>query len=368
MKVFLAFLKKEFYHILRDKRTLLILFIMPVTQVLIFGYAVTNEFKDARIDVLDNSRSPLSREYINHLQSSGHFQLNQSITNYRDIEEGMKAGNSKFALVIPHDFSTDFLAKKQPEVQLLADGSDPNNATTLVQYVNQMSYSFINNKFPNSTQKRSITVSSRMLYNPQLESAYNFIPGVIAMILLIISAMLTSLTIAKEKEQGTMEILLVSPLSPFIIILGKVVPYAILSFINALIILLLGTSIFDVPIRGSIILLLLMCLLYVIVALALGILISTAEDTQQGAMMKSMMGLMLPTMILSGFMFPLSSMPQVLQGLGHIVPATYFIEILKAIMLRGTGLLTIWLSTLVLIGMAIVLLGLAIRNFKIRLQ
>jgi ABC-2 type transport system permease protein len=207
-----------------------------------------------------------------------------------------------------------------------------------------------------------------MIYNPQLISAYNFVPGTIALILLIICAMLTSLTISKEKELGTMEILLVSPLPPLLIILGKVTPYALLSFINAVMVLLIGYFVFNVPIVGSIGLLLLMCFLYVVTALSLGTLISTVSATQQSAMMKSLMGLMLPSMILSGFIFPLASMPLILQYIGKIVPATYFIEILKGIMLRGTGLNLILFEVGVLVLMTIVLLALALKNFKIRLE
>ncbi|XLS28526.1 ABC transporter permease [Flavobacteriaceae bacterium M23B6Z8] len=368
LRVFLAFVKKEFYHILRDKRTLLILFGMPLAQILIFGYAVTNEFKDARIDVFDRAKDNASQELIYHLQSSGNFIVNQFITSIDNIENGMKAGDSKLVLVIPEDFAKS-LKKTQPvTVQLLADGSDPNNATTLVQYVNEMLRTFRNDQVANKTDAFQIHVETRMLYNPQLISAYNFVPGTIALILLIICAMLTSLTISREKELGTMEILLVSPLPPLIIILGKVSPYALLSFVNALIVLLIGYFVFDVPIRGSLLLLLFMCMLYVITALSLGTLISTASNTQQSAMMKSLMGLMLPSMILSGFIFPLASMPTVLQYLGKIVPATYFIEILKGVMLRGVGLQHILFDFLILILMTVVFLALTWRNFKIRLE
>lgn len=368
LKVFWAFVKKEFYHIIRDKRTLLILFGMPLAQILIFGYAVTNEFKDAQIDVLDYAKDDTSKELINHLQSSGNFIVNKMLLSEDDIESGMKAGDSKLVVVIPKDFSKDFKIDNSLEIQLIADGSDPNNATTLVQYVNEMVRSFKTEKAVSTANPFQIGVETRMIYNPQLISAYNFVPGTIALILLIICAMLTSLTISKEKELGTMEILLVSPLPPLLIILGKVTPYALLSFINAVMVLLIGYFVFNVPIVGSIGLLLLMCFLYVVTALSLGTLISTVSATQQSAMMKSLMGLMLPSMILSGFIFPLASMPLILQYIGKIVPATYFIEILKGIMLRGTGLNLILFEVGVLVLMTIVLLALALKNFKIRLE
>ncbi|WP_299530690.1 ABC transporter permease [Ulvibacterium sp.] len=367
-KVFRAFVKKEFYHILRDKRTLLILFGMPLAQILIFGYAVTNEFKDAQIDVLDYAKDETSIQLIDHLQSSGNFQLNKVLYSETQMEAGMKAGDSKLVVVIPENFSRDFYAGRPIKIQVVADGSDPNNANTLGQYVTQMVNSFQMQRRATIPDPYRINVESRMMYNPQLASAYNFVPGTIALILLIICAMLTSLTIAREKELGTMEILLVSPLPPLLIILGKVTPYAILSFTNAILVLLLGHFVFDVPIVGSIVLLLLMCFLYVVTALVLGTLISTVSRTQQDAMMRSLMGLMMPSMILSGFIFPLTSMPVLLQYIGQLVPATYFIEILKAVMLRGVGFSFILFEVGVLLIMTLVFLLITWRKFKIRLE
>ncbi|NHF59575.1 ABC transporter permease [Flavobacteriaceae bacterium TP-CH-4] len=367
-KVFKAFVQKELYHILRDKRTLLILFGMPVAQVLIFGYAVTNEFRDAYLDIYDQAGDHMSQELVQHLQSSGHFQVNNMIRSDKQLEDGFKAGTTKLAVVIPVDFASDLSNGKSVSVQLLADGSDPNNANTLVQYASTMITSFQKERLDQSENPYQIGVQTRMLYNPQLASAHNFVPGTIALILLIISAMMTSLTIAREKELGTMEILLVSPLPPLLIILGKVAPYAALSFIDALLVLILGYFVFDVPIVGNLLLLLAVCFLYVVAALALGTLISTVSKTQQDAMLRSLMGLMMPSMLLSGFIFPLASMPKVLQVLGSIIPATYFIEILKGVMLRGVGFdLVVW-EVMILVGMTVFLLFMSYRNFKIRLE
>ena len=368
LKVFMAFVKKEVYHILRDRRTLLILFGMPIAQVLIFGYAVTNEFKDARIDVLDYAKNPSSLQLIHHVQSSGNFLLNRMLNSEKEIEAGFKAGTSKLVLIIPERFAANLGSSDAVSLQLIADGSDPNHANTLVQYASVMIRDFQKERMKLAENPFYVRVETRMLYNPQLISAYNFVPGTIALILLIISAMLTSLTIAREKEQGTMEILLVSPLPPLLIILGKVAPYAILSFINAVLVLILGYFVFGVPVIGSLALLLLICLLYVITALSLGTLISTVSKTQQDAMLRSLMGLMIPTMILSGFIFPLASMPVVLQYLGHLVPATYFIEILKGIMLRGVGINFILFEVLVLLGMTLFFLFVTYKKFKIRLE
>ena len=367
-KVFRAFVRKEFYHILRDKRTLLILFGMPLAQILIFGYAVTNEFKDAKIDILDYSRDELSEKLISHLQSSGNFILNKIHESDRDIDKDLKSGESKMVLVIPRDFAKTLGAGKGTSIQIITDGSDPNNANTLLQYATEMIRTFQAQYVSKADPAFQIQVETRMIYNPQLQSAHNFIPGTIALILLIICAMLTSLTIAREKELGTMEILLVSPLQPLLIILGKVTPYAILSFLNAIMVLLIGFFVFNVPINGSLILLLSMCFLYVLTALSLGTLISTVSNTQQDAMLRSLMGLMMPSMMLSGFIFPLASMPVILQYLGQVIPATYFIEILKGVMLRGVGIDNILKEVAVLALMTGVLLVLAWKKFSIRLE
>ena len=368
LKIFWAFVIKEFYHILRDKRTLLILFGIPVALVLLFGYTVTNEFKGAQMDVLDYARNASSMELIGHMQSSGHFRLRKLLASEHELEDGFKEGSTKLVMVIPKDFAADLYGKHPFTIQLLADGSDPNNANTLEQYATSMIKTFQRTRLQAGNIAQAITIESRMLYNPQLISAYNFIPGTIGLILLIISAMLTSLTIAKEKETGTMEILLVSPLSPMLIILGKVTPYALLAFIDAVLVLVLGYFVFDVPIIGNLVLLLLSCLLYVITCLALGTLISTVSKTQQDAMMRSLIGLMMPSLILSGFLFPATSMPVILQWISKVIPATYFIEILKGVMLRGVGLRFIALEVLVLLVMTAVFLIMAWKNFKIRLE
>ena len=368
IKVFWAFVKKEWYHIIRDKRTLLILFGMPVAQVLLFGYAISTEFKGAQVDVLDYAQDKSSTRLIHHLQSSGHFTLNTVLSSEQEMEKGFKEGTTKLVVVIPEDFDSDLYNGQDITIQLITDGSDPNNANTLLQYATSMLNDFQREQLQKESSPFQIQVESRMLYNPQLLSAYTFIPGTIALILLIVCAMLTSLTIAREKELGTMEILLVSPLPPLLIILGKVTPYAVLAFLDAVLILLLGYFVFKVPVLGSVLLLLFCCLLYVLVGLSLGTLISTRSTSQQQAMMSSLMGLMMPSLILSGFLFPLSSMPRILQFIGQIIPATYFIEILKGIMLRGVGLQFIYLEVLVLLGMVMVLLAFTWKNFNVRLQ
>lgn len=366
MRIFLAFVRKEVYHILRDTRTLVILFGMPIALVLIFGYTVTNEFKGASVIIVDQAKDDLSHAFIEHLTASGHFKLVDSRDNPASLEAAFRAGIVKLGVIIPPDFEQSFFREKLATVQFVTDATEPNYATTLLSYGNQMVRSFQQHYAPALVKvPYQISVESRMYYNPGLIGAYNFIPGTVALILMLICAMMTSLTIAKEKETGTMDLLLVSPLSPLVILLGKVVPYAVLSFLDAIIVLIMGYYLFDVPIRGSLPLLLGLCLLYLLVSLALGVLISTKSGSQQTAMMTSLFTLLMPTMLLSGFMFPLASMPNILQYVAKIIPARYFIEIEQAIMLRGAGWNAVAFPTMILVIMLIVLLLAAWKNFKI---
>jgi ABC-2 type transport system permease protein len=365
MKAFLAFVKKEFYHILRDTRTLVILFVMPIVQVLVFGYAVTNEFNDAPVAVINQAQDELSRELTTHLAASGHFMVVAHPTDVAELNRLFKAGDVKLGIVIPPEFERDFFAGKGT-LQLLTDGSDPNYATTLQTYANRMVAGFQQRYASSTGSAYRINVEIRLVFNPTLVSAYNFIPGVIALILLLISAMMTSLTIAREKETGTMDLLLVSPLNPLVIIIGKVTPYVLLSMVNAVVVLAMGYFIFKVPILGSLPLLAGTCLLYVLTALSLGILISTKAATQQAAMMGSLFALLMPTMLLSGFIFPIDSMPLPLQFVSRIIPATYFIDALKAVMLKGVSTQYVWQSVMVLGGMTVFLLFASWMSFKVR--
>jgi ABC-2 type transport system permease protein len=337
---------------------------MPVVQVIIFGYAITNEFKDASIAVLDNSKDYLSTELVQHLSSSGHFKVVADLQNYDEMHEYFAKGEIKMAIVIPNDFASKFYDDKNAQIQLIADGTEPNYATTLVSYATPMVMAFQQRKSELLDIPFRINILTRMIYNPELKSVYNFVPGVVALILMLISAMMTALTIAKEKEMGTMELLLVSPLPPMLIIIGKVTPYVLLSFINAVIILVLSVFVFEMPIVGNLLLLMAVCILLVLTSLSIGIFISTKAETQQTAMLVSLMALMMPTMLLSGFVFPIESMPIVLQGISRVIPATYFIDILKNIMLKGTGMEFIWYATTVLTGMTLFFLIVSWKNFK----
>lgn len=369
MNRFTAFIQKEFRHILRDKRTLLILFGMPIVQVLLFGFVLTNEIKNASIAVLDPSKDSESIALTNKLVSSGYFQLDKALETPAQLDAAFRTGKIKMALVFPPDFASQ-TQTGDAVLQLIGDASDPNTATTLITYANAIIADYQQTRLNQGTLPSGgaiIVTQTRMRYNPEQKGAFNFVPGVMTLILMLVSAMMTSITIAREKELGTMEVLLVSPLKPIQIILGKTAPYLALTLLNALVVVLLGIFVFGMPMRGSLLLLAGECVLYMFVALSLGILISTKAKDQMTAMFLSALGLMMPTMLLSGFIFPRESMPVPLQVIGNVIPATWFNPIIKGIMIKGIGLDVLWKQTLVLGGMALFFLVFSLRSFKDRL-
>ncbi len=368
MKQLRSFIKKEFYHIFRDPRTILILFGIPVAQLLIFGTVIKNEIKDVHIAIYDEAKDVTTQQITNKLLSSGYFILDENLENTNDIETIFRRTKVKEVIVFESNFGENLIKEGKANVQLIADASDPNTARLVISYTTGILNDYVKKMFPNLQLPMQIQPEVRMYFNEEMKSAYMFVPGVMALILMLISAMMTSISITREKELGTMEILLVSPLRPAQIIVGKVIPYLLLSVANAFIIVLIGHFIFGVPVIGSFILLMLETILFITMALCLGILISTIAKNQMTAMFISMIGLMLPTIILSGFIYPIENMPVVLQAVSHVMPARYFITIIRAIMLKGIGILFIWKETLILIGMTVFFIVLSVKKFKIRLE
>lgn len=368
MKRFIGFVTKEFYHIFRDKRTLFILFGMPIAQIILFGFAITNEINNVNIAILDQSKDVATQKIIAKINASKYFVVKQNISHENDIENVFKKGKVKAVLVFENHFIKNLETKKQAKVQVITDATDPNIANTVTNYVNAILQNYTQQLNRDNPTAYSIQTQTQLYYNPELKSVFNFVPGVMTIILMLVSAMMTSISITREKEMGTMEVLLVSPLKPFQVIIGKVFPYIFLSIINATIIVLLGYFVFKMPIVGSLFLLAFESILFIITALSLGILISTVTDSQQTAMMISLFGLMLPVIILSGFIFPISSMPLPMQIISNIIPAKWFIIIVKAVMLKGASVSVIWKETLILIGMTAVYILLSIKKYKIRLE
>ena len=366
-KQFISFVRKEFYHIFRDKRTMFILLGMPIVQIIIFGFALTNEVKNSRIAVLDNSKDPATASIISEIEASRYFDLERNLHSYDDIDRSFKEGKIKLAVVFPQHFNEDLEHFNKAQVQLVADASDPNVANTLTNYATAIIMDYQDRITNGKKLPYTINTEMRMLYNPQLKGAYNFVPGVMAMVLMLVCTLMTAITVVREKEMGTMEVLLASPIQPLKIIIAKAVPYLLLSMINIASILLLSVFVLGVPINGNLLLLIFESILFTLTCLAFGLLISASTDSQQVAMFISLTGMFLPTIMLSGFMFPIENMPLPLRIISNVVPAKWYYIIVKDVMIKGVGIGGIWKETLILTGMMVSLLFLAIKKFKIRL-
>lgn len=367
MKQFLAFVRKEFYHVFRDKKTLLLLFGLPVAQIVLFGFALTNEIKNSEIVVCDYANDVASHRITDQIEASGNFSIHKCLMSHRDIEAAFKAGNTKLAVIFPLNFNHDLLHLNKAQVQIIADASDPNTATTLTTFATSIIMDYQNELLQGHSLPFRIHTDLRMIYNPSLKGATNFVPGVIALVLLLVCVLMTSVSIVREKELGTMEILLVSPFSPILVVFAKAIPYFFLSLLNLTVILILSVTLLDLPIHGNILLLYAVSALFILTALSLGLLISNSTDSQQSAMLISLMGMLLPTLMFSGFMFPIENMPLPLRIISNIVPSKYYYTIVKSIMIKGLGFSAIWKETLVLAGMTAALLTISIKKFKIRL-
>jgi ABC-2 type transport system permease protein len=368
MKRFLGFVRKEFLHIFRDYRTLFILFGIPAVQILIFGYAVSMDIRNAGVAVLDMSKDEITRQLTDKMLSSGFFKRTEQLVSYNDIDRIFKKGQTKAVIVFGDNFGKTLTEEGNASLLIIADGSEPNTATLLTNYAMAIVNDFTADLNSATNVKPAVQPEVRMFYNQELRSHFMFVPGVITLILILICALMTSVTITREKEFGTMEVLLVSPLRPIQIIIGKVMPYFLLSLINVILILILSWFVFSLPVKGSLILLLAESMLYILMSLTLGILISTISSSMQQAIFISLIGLMLPTILLSGFIFPIENMPKVYDYISMILPPRYFIVIIKNIMIKGTGFMYVWKETLILVVMTIIFAGLSVRNFKIRLE
>jgi ABC-2 type transport system permease protein len=367
MKQFLAFVRKEFYHVFRDRKTLLLLFGMPVVQIVLFGFALTNEIKNTKIVICDYSKDVVTRAIIDKLEVSKNFEIEKTLLSNNQIEDAFKEGAIKLVIVFPPGFGNDLNHLNKAQIQIVADATDPNTATTLTMYATNIIADYQREIMAGQNLPMQINTEMRMIYNPELKGTTNFVPGVMALVLFLISVMMTSVSIVKEKEMGTMEVLLVSPFNTILVVISKVIPYFFLSLVNLIIILLLSVYLLDMPIKGNIFLLFAESALLIITALSLGLLISNSTASQQTAMLVSLMGMLLPTTMFAGFMFPIENMPKVLQVISNIIPAKWYYTIAKSIMIKGLGFSAIWKETLVLLGMTLFLLFVSIKKFKIRL-
>jgi ABC-2 type transport system permease protein len=368
MKVFFAFVKKEFWHVIRDKRSLLILIGLPIVMMLLFGFALTSEVKNSNVAILDFSKDQASAALIDRIDQSQYFTVKKSLKSENEIEDNFRKGEVRLVIIFPQNFEGNLSKDKKTQVRLVADGSDPNTANITINYATAIIRDYQNEVNEDKKLPYAIEMETRMLYNPQLKSSYNFVPGVMTLIMMLLGAMMTSVSIVKEKEMGTMEILLVSPMKPIMVLVSKAVPYMVLCFLDIILILLMAVFILDMPIQGNLALLLAESLLFILTTLSLGLLISVNVNSQQVAMFISLVALLMPSLIFSGFMFPIENMPLPLQVISNLVPTKWYYSIVKAIMVKGLGFGFILKQTLILIGMTLFFLTVAIRKFKINLE
>ena len=352
MKQFVAFVIKEAKHIVRDKRTMLILFGMPVVLMLLFGFAITTDVKNVRTVVVTSQMDHQTRAAVERLGASEYFTLVGTVATPQEAEKMIRSQRADMAVVFGPDF-----ASKHSGVQFIVDGADPNMSQ---QWTNYATGVLMN--------ASGTAVNSKLLYNPQMKSAYNFVPAIMGMLLILICAMMTSISIVREKEKGTMEVLLVSPARPLMVIIAKAIPYLVMAFVVLIVILLMARFVLGVPLQGSLVWIVVVSLIYILLALSLGLLISNVAKTQLAALLISAMVLLMPVVMLSGMLFPVESMPRVLQWLSAIVPPRYYIEAMRKLMIMGVGIGEVMKEVIVLVGMTALLLTIALKKFNTRLE
>ena len=351
MKQFISFVIKETRHILRDKRTMLILFGMPVVMMLIFGFAITTDVKNVRTVVVTSQMDLQTQRAVERISQSEYFTITQTVNTPKDAELLIRNQKADMAIVFAPDF-----ASKHRGIQIIVDGADPNMAQQWTNYATNV-----------ITNMPGGVVNAKLLYNPQMLSAYNFVPAILGMLLMLVCAMMTSISIVREKERGTMEVLLVSPVRPLMIIIAKVVPYLVLAFAILTTILIMARYVLDVPLAGSIVWIYVVSTIYIILALSLGLLISTIATTQLMALLLSAMVLLMPIVMLSGMLFPVESMPEVLQWIAALVPPKYYIQAMRKLMIMGVDISNVVREISILSAMALFLMIVALAKFKKRL-
>ncbi len=352
MNDFSSFVLKEAKHIVRDRRTMLILFGMPLVLMLLFGFAITTDVRNVRTVVVTSQVDHLTRQAVDRLAASTYFTITATVATPADAELLIRSQKADLAVVFSHDF-----ASRHGGVQFIVDGSDPNMAQ---QWTNYATQTLLNPEVG--------LVDLKLLYNPQMRSAYNFVPAIMGMLLMLVCAMMTSISIVREKEKGTMEVLLVSPVKPLMIIVAKAVPYLVLAFAILLTILGMARWVLDVPLNGSMAWIVVISVVYIVLALSLGLLISNVARTQLVALLLSAMVLLMPIVMLSGMMFPVESMPRVLQWVSAVIPPRYYIDAMRKLMIMGVGIEQVAREVAILVGMTLALLTLALKSFNNRLE
>ncbi len=364
MNQFISFVIKETKHIVRDRRTMLILFGMPVVMMLIFGFAITTDVRNVKVTMVTAVMNPRIQQVVQRIDASEYFVVTHTVSNTQEAKQLLADHHADMAIVFSNDFANERYSE-QANVQFLVDYTDPNMAEQRISYIQQIIMDELRSQ---QTVQQQVIANTKLLYNPQMKSAYNFVPGIMGMLLMLICAMMTSVSIVREKERGTMEVLLVSPVKPLYIMIAKTVPYFVLSIFILISILLISKFILAVPIEGSVITILAVSLLYIVLALALGMLISVVSQTQVVALLISGMLLIMPSTMLSGMIYPIESMPTVIQYISTIVPTRWYVSAIKKVMIMGVGVNMIYEELIIMLGMTLLFLGIALKKFKIRLS
>jgi len=364
----IAIARKEFLHILRDRRSLAVAILMPLLMVLLYGFAIDMDLKNIRVGILDFSNSSDSRTFIREMVSSKFIVESERLSNRNEIEPGFRQNKYRAVIIFPTDFGTSLIRNPITQIQIILDGADGTSAATVANYLSAVTVR-LNKEFAKEDfgiERLPIEIRTRILFNPELKSAHFIVPGLAALIMMMICALLTSIALTREKETGTMEQILTTPVASPQVILGKLFPYMIIASVDATLIFLVGKIVFDVPMNGSWFALAGYSMVFILIALSLGLLISSVAKTQQVALIAALMVTLLPTLLLSGFIFPIKSMPTVLQYVSQIIPATYYLEIIRGIILKGVN----WYprSGGILAGMSLFLIVLSIKRFKTRLD
>ena len=368
MKQFIAFVNKEFRHIIRDNRTLLIIIGMPIVEILLFGFAINMEVQNITVAFYDPSPDAITTGITERIKENSYFNNQGNMPSMAKMEEAMQKGDLDLAVVFQQNFQEDLVQTGNAAVQLLANSSDPNRGSISATYATAIIAGYQQEQMELMHIPFQIQTENRMIYNPQMKSSYMFVPGIMGLVLMIICTIMTSVSIVREKERGTMEVLLASPLKQGTMIFAKTIPYMVISFIDFIIILLLSYFVLGVPINGSLLLLFLGALIYISLTLTYGLTISTLVDKQMNAVIFSAITAMIPVLMLSGMIFPVGNMPVVLQALSAIIPARWFIDAVRKVMIQGQGILMIWKEVLIMIGMTLFLLGVTIAKTKKRLE
>ncbi len=372
-----AIARKEFIQIRRDRATIYMVFIFPLMMLILYGFGIRYDVKSVPMAIYDQDGTQTSRQYIERFERSPYFTVQRYARSYSELESGINRGTTRIGIVIPPNFSERLSSNREAVVQLLVDGADNNTATIAMSYASAISRTYSTGIVMQQLEAvlrnmnlpvPAVSAEPRIWFNPDLESVQFIVPGIIAVIMMIVGTVLTAVTIVKEKEQGTIEQIVSSPIKKYELMIGKTVPYAVLAYLDFLIIVVASYLMFGIHIKGSIPLLLVTAFFYLIGVLGIGILVSTVTETQISAMFAAIMASMLPSILLSGFIFPIRQMPAALQALTIVVPARYFIEILRDIYLKGLGLEWFWRETLYIMVFGVVMIALAAHRFRKKLD